>query len=78
MFRPTDARVGLLTQAMPPEPPRNDIHLLQYRDPLLARQVSTVLCREHRIPLMARLRALIVGCVGTPAPILARCDECLR
>lgn len=59
----------------------DDLHLIQYRDRVEGgrrRQVTTVLCREHRLPLLARLRAQIIGCSGTPAPILSKCDECVN
>lgn len=54
----------------------NDLHLIQYRNPWSGARASTVLCPTHRIPLMAKLRAQIIGCSGAPAPVLSVCDEC--
>ena len=56
--------------------PDTELHLIQYRDPETMQRRSTVLCRMHRSVLLGHLRDSGVGCGGTTAPILSKCDVC--
>jgi hypothetical protein len=50
--------------------------LIQYRDPITGYHRSTVLCAIHEAHLLRGLHGVRVGCIGTDAPHVARCDRC--
>lgn len=53
----------------------NEIHLIQYRDTNGCHETSAV-CPRHKSMLMGIIREQGLGCTGTVAPMLSRCDGC--